>query len=278
MKSKNLYQFFIAFTLFALMLFSAKYLYISKLQKDFLKTFKVYNVTDLDGSEVRFIRHGKNNDGGYVVPEKLLQQSDVLMGYGIADDISFEEYFSDIYKKPSFGFDCGVDKIKITNPLVKFIPECIGTDKFLYQKQSSSLKISSFSSHLNVLDLKDKNIFIKMDIEGAEYEEAVFSDILMHSKQITGIVLEIHWLNKKEYLNSAVNLVKKINQKFYLIRLHGNNYGRPFRIRNKKYPSVLELTFINKNLTQDANIKKYCAPDEFDMPNRKDKPDHKFCI
>ncbi len=71
----------------------------------------VYDVYDFDNKKVKLNRHGRAGDGGYVVPELAFEKADVLLGYGIADDISFEESFATIYNKPSFGFDCGVKDI-----------------------------------------------------------------------------------------------------------------------------------------------------------------------
>ncbi|MDP5370014.1 MAG: hypothetical protein NWR39_00350, partial [Pseudomonadota bacterium] len=146
---------------------------------------KVYTVYDQNGL-IQLIRHGRPSDGGYVVPKVAFEKADVLLGYGIADDISFEESFSALYQKPSFGFDCGVTNIQINNNLCTFIPECIENDGNVYAHQKSSGKVSTFSAQLKRLQIENKKLFIKMDIEGAEF--AAFEGIQDSFANITGIV------------------------------------------------------------------------------------------
>lgn len=247
--------------------------------ENLVSLLKKYNVYDKNGL-IKLIRLGKNNDGGYVVPEIALKQADVLMGYGIADDISFEEQFSDRYNKKSYGFDCGGNvNINIKNKLLSFIPECISTDNFLMNTVSSK-RISSFSNQLKDLKLDGKKIFIKMDVEGAEYY--CFNDILKHVNNITGIVIEIH-LFSEDYVKKAVNLLSMLNKHFFLMHVHGNNVlaDSAFVTENSKgkLTKALELTYINKSLViryEVPKIQSYPLP--IDMPNTPSKPDVKFEI
>lgn len=231
----------------------------------------VYDVYDFDNKKVKLNRHGRAGDGGYVVPELAFEKADVLLGYGIADDISFEESFAIIYNKPSFGFDCGVKDIKSENKLCTFISECISSDKFLYSSQQSSTRVSSFSEQLKRLNLLDKKIFIKMDIEGAEYE--AFKGIYKYSSQITGIAIEIH-CDYMEWILKASSLLNHLSRNFYLVHVHPNNCcdhkADIFTVKNAKgkIPNVLELTFINKNLVKSAEISNnQHHPSSIDMQN-----------
>ena len=44
----------------------------------------------------KLIRVGKDNDGGYLVCEESVINSDTLISFGISDDFSFEEHFQKI--------------------------------------------------------------------------------------------------------------------------------------------------------------------------------------
>jgi len=237
--------------------------------EEFVVQLKSYDVFDKDGP-IKLYRHGRENDGGYVVPEIAFVQADALIGYGVADDISFEEQFSDKYNKPSFGFDCGVDTIKINNKKCTFVKECIANDKFVYTHQKSSGLFSSFDAQLKKLKLQDKKVFVKMDIEGAEYE--AFDGIFKHSSNVTGIVLELHFQSTQQIL-LATKLLANLQKDFYLIHVHGNNCcSKRFTTKysSGEIPRVLEITFINKSLVTRAVLsehKKYPLP--IDMKNSK---------
>ncbi len=227
---------------------------------------------------LEFIRLGRNNDGGYVVPVAALKSADVLMGYGIADDISFERDFSRRFDKPSFGFDCGVQNIETEDSRCHFCSECIGTSQYLYKNQLSSERISSFSQQLQRLGLMNKKIFIKMDIEGAEFD--VMDDILKYAQNITGIVLEIHipYNDPKKVLKT----LSELSHCFILVHLHGNNCSNfYFKTEHSTHPvpTVLELTYINKNLVdfyEISNNQKH--PKSIDQPNFFRNPECEFEI
>ena len=94
----------------------------------------MYDAFSHDNAPIKLVRHGKEYDGGYVVPTIALEKADALMGYGIDTDISFEDEFSRIYQKPSFGFDCGIEGIKTNHELTTFVRQCIANDKSKKEK------------------------------------------------------------------------------------------------------------------------------------------------
>lgn len=244
----------------------------------FVDELKVYSVSDANG-EIKLIRHGKNNDGGYVVAEKAFLKADALMGYGIFDDISFEDTFSLKYDKPSYGYDCGVRDIARQSKQCHFIDECIATGNFLYENMKSSNKMATFTQQVTKAGLQNKKVFIKMDIEGAEYD--AFEDILKHTQNVTGMVVEFHF-ETTDSVNKAIKLLKNLKEHFYLIHLHANNcVPRKVQFSTKnlkgKLVRVLELSFIHKSLVTKAELlKDQTFPKMIDQPNCPNVIDHTF--
>ena len=118
-----------------------------------------------------------------------------------------------------------------------------------------------------------------MDIEGAEYE--AFDDILKHSAQITGIILEIHFFDLASTKN-AVKLISNLNQNFILLHVHNNNCAHAYFSTGSlrgHLSRVLELTYINKHLVEHYTVAKNLTyPSSQDMPNCPGDPDMPFAM
>lgn len=159
------------------------------------------------------------------------------------------------------------------------MPQCIGSDAFIYKNQKSSTQVATFSQQLATHNLKGKKIFLKMDIEGAEYD--AFEDIYNHAESITGIAMELHFKQPEETLK-AIRLLAELQKNFILINVHGNNRAKKYfttKFSKGEVPKVLELSFINKNLvTKHYMAKDQKAPSLLDKPDNPKKPDAQFEI
>ena len=159
------------------------------------------------------IRLGKSFDGGYVVERKSIVESKTLVSFGISDDWSFEEDFSKLGDKKIYSYDYSVNgRFWITNFIksilrILFLKNITENfiklfDYFKYKKffdlkdnfhfkkfiTSSSMKKNLFKSNINIslnetLKEIDKDIFLKIDIEGSEYR--ILDEIIKNSKKLT---------------------------------------------------------------------------------------------
>jgi hypothetical protein len=242
--------------------------------KAIVSLLKVYQTYDADGP-IQLRRIGKQNDGGYVIPELAMQEADVVIGYGISYDISFEESAAAIYGKPSYGFDCTCPPIQSQQQSCHFVPSCIVGDK----SSHSFSNFGTFSEHLDLIGATDKRVFIKMDIEGSEYE--TIPDILKRAIQITGIVLEVHFMEPHE-IAQALYLMQRLNEEFLLVHVHANNGCRLcFSAGNVEggIPRLLELSYINRRLVAGYEVSQIQRhPTSFDQPNAPNISDSMFTI
>lgn len=222
------------------------------------------------------IRIGNDGDGGYLVERDSHNNSDFLIGLGINDDWSFEKKFN----KPFIGIDNQISlkfllkrllskviKFYTANGLKKII---FYFKKIVYFLKNKKYFINAFVSNYNsndnsIISLEwiikkyckknNKNIFLKMDIEGSEYR--LFDEIIKYQDLFTGIVIEFHDIDlhsqKIEKFIDFLNLS--------LVHIHPNNYGG---IDKNGDPLVVEITFARSPEPISNNVE---LPHYLDNPN-----------
>lgn len=210
----------------------------------FLKIFQPYFCEDI-------IRLGKDNDGGYLVNQQDILKSKKLLSLGVGDDVSFEKDFMAINNCPIVAFDGTI------NPDQEFVKNFYFGDKQFINKNIGTKEGEvSFKSILG-----EQDVFLKCDIEEHEYD--ILNDIIIHSKQFTGIAMEFHNINGKDHFNELLNFIAKVELK--LVHVHVNNWFY-YKTEQGCIPDVIELTFTSSdNVILDDNIK---FPHKLDMSNR----------
>ena len=194
------------------------------------------------------IRVGKNNDGGYLVNKNDINQTDILISFGIGDEWSFENYFNcQIY-----AYDGQIAPLKNFDSLNRtFINKNVGKEN-----KNTQVSISS------ILD-KKFNVFLKCDIDGGEYQ--ILDELIEYAQIFTGIVIEFHTISKNSNFNHIVNFISKIGMK--LVHTHINNYFY-YITPNGIIPDTIELTFSSaNNLIYNP---KLTLPHILDQPNNPD--------
>ena len=149
---------------------------------------KVFHPYKADGLK----RIGNTNDGGYVVHFPSLQYVECLINYGVGYNAEFEKEFNKLTNAEVYAFDPTIKKLKFFVKKIKN-GEYVNTFKqfiklllWLYkEKNLKNYKIhfieeglsaennelfKSFDYHLSRYHLHNKKIFLKIDIEGAEYD------------------------------------------------------------------------------------------------------------
>ena len=222
------------------------------------------------------VRVGSIYDGGYVVPKILLKNTNLLISLGIGDNWEFEKQFSKRSKCKIEAYDHSIDNDYWYK---KFKTDIINFFSLKYFKLQKLYKIIQFIDFYIFFKINKKNkfylkkimsnnskkrIFLKNDIEGAEY--LFFKEIINYHDKINGFIFEFHYVVKN--LNKILNFIIKINKYYSLVHIHANNFSS---VSKKNIPNTLELTFVHKKFfkfKRKKNNKKYPIKG-LDNPNLK---------
>ena len=115
---------------------------------------------------------------------------------------------------------------------------------------------------INNNNLKN-NFFLKVDIEGNEYE--ILEDIISFSSYINGLIIEFHDVDLN--LNKIINFINSIDLK--LIHIHPNN---SINYRNN-IPPCLEFSFERHPIIVSNDVR---FPHNLDQKNDKRNEDLKL--
>ena len=115
---------------------------------------------------------------------------------------------------------------------------------YLYFKNKSTLikqylnKDFNVSSLLNQFSCKKNKVFLKLDIEGFEFE--LLDDIVLNKEFFTGICIEFHNLNITENYLKLSSFIKELD--FEILNISVNEVC----LTDGCFPSVLEISFLPK--------------------------------
>ena len=219
---------------------------LSPLYKAILKQLNVDYITN------DLIRLGKSNDGGYVVLKSTINQYKNLLSFGIAGDISFEKAFQDTNNCLVNCFDPSIDKLPDLMENTYFLK--LGIDSVTHDEYINLEKAIQLSN----IEQNSK-IFMKMDIEGFEWEVLGDSSSFEILKNFDQIVMELHikyMIGKSRFwlpieLIKRYIILKKLRKYFYLYNLNANNVCGYTYFNSFIFPNVVEVSLINKRSHKD---------------------------
>lgn len=199
----------------------------------------------------KLVRLGPPHDGGYVLPQSILDQCDSLITYGVGDNYEFEKAFV-AYRD---GNEVSMYDHTVANPTGEgdariwfFDKKCTPTE--LFNKSFSNFDI------------------LKLDIEGDEYE-CLNWDIVKQWTCLPGcLIVEFH--NVIDHLGWITEFVRRIG--LFIVHVHGNNHGETFTYEGWTCPNTLEITFVKQAPLLGRFHGKLPLPG-IDFPNAPGKPD-----
>lgn len=238
-----------------------------------------------------------------MVPLEVVLSSETLLSFGLSRDWSFEEDFVRIAGgRVVHGYDHTVSMQVFLLELIDVFPKL-----FLFQKGLRSLLtrvgvVLSYrrffvskknGSHIHFKERivggggsNDQSaclskvfdrvkttglIFMKMDIEGAEYD--VLREIKPYVSRLAGLVIEFHETGFRR--TDFVAVLTELLCDFSIVHFHANNCAD---FGPDHFPLSVEITLVNReHFYVEDSVVTTCLPlPELDMPNDPKKADPMF--
>jgi len=203
------------------------------------------------------IRIGKEHDGGYLVNREDIVKSSRLLSLGVGNDTSFEEDFTKIN-------DCQIDAYDGT----------IEKDVNFFTIPNKNLHTVNIGHGLgnkklsDVLADEDRNVFLKCDIEGSEYE--ILNELIIHSHKFSGMVIEFHDVYEYPLFNLLSNFISKIDLKLIHTHMNNNSY---IEAPDGYLPGCIELSFTS---SKNISLTSVSLPHKLDMPNTAERDEFRI--
>ena len=191
-------------------------------------------------NEFSLERFGDRHDGGYLLSPEFLSFSDLVISCGVGANDSFETAVLPF-----------VREIHMVDNTVDYEPT---SSKVVFHKKKLVGQILDSSSEISLpelmLDLNHTYI-VKLDIEGSEWD--ILENLgIEYFAAITQMVIEFHGIldfAKSGKLDKVNRIFQRINQYFLVTNFHPNNCGRFEIFLNVPIPDVVEISYLNRKLT-----------------------------
>lgn len=242
------------------------------------------------------IRVGRPYDGGYVVPRCALMAAHFLISVGVNDDWSFERASVDLNPalrligvdatttawyvvrrglrfRVEYGLACLTGRRAKREFLRTRMPSVFDYWRFWAQHTLIHKMLSRHTSATTVRlqDLMDRTladgtesrVFLKIDIEGAEY--GLLDDIVSAGPRLTGLAMELHDL--PAHREQVTRFFAALRPHFVLVHLHANTYDGVDR--DTALPKVVEATWLARSLmTEPARDAQVLPRPGLDQPSK----------
>ena len=212
------------------------------------------------------VRIGGNHDGGYVIPDCVLQ-CDTAISIGIGDNVNFDLELAN-HGINVLQFDHTVEESPIFHP------------RFVFEKKGWGAHTEGDFLDFNDLFSRFKSIspgkaLLKFDIEGDEYAALATTDPNLLA-YFDIIVCEIHWLDRlvdPAFFSGVHQAINKLITHHVPVHWHANNCAGVSLVQGISIPQVLEISFLRRNLDAFDGFLLEQTPGPLDQPNNPLIPD-----
>jgi hypothetical protein len=217
-------------------------------------------------------RVGGFRDGGYVIPYSSIINSDYLISGGIGSNARYELDVCDINPNLKvIAYDKSFSKVRIMlrvfyhffkkrgykQTLIESLSSIIINQKHIIIKDFIT-KSNDLYKILNDNKISNKNILVKLDIEGSEYE--ILESILSVESKITSLSIEFHSLEKNKNLKFLEDFINKTKLQLVFISINETSIV-------DKIPSIIELSFTSNKYLEDEKqyLQASCFPGKYEL-------------
>lgn len=209
------------------------------------------------------VRLGKDWDGGYIISERSVDVATGMLSLGINDDWSFDQHWS--LRKPRdriHGYDGTISPGRMPTNLRASYREFFGGPATHFPINIGTVSALGQSSFADAWDrLNCDQVFIKMDIEGGEWQ--LTESIMSCADNITGMVIEFH--NTQVLRDLLITTLGRYLEKFHIVHIHPNTSCG--YTENDHFPTVVEYSFLSRRLCDHTQQRWDVWLPGLDQPN-----------
>jgi hypothetical protein len=246
----------------------------------------------------QLVRVGSTYDGGYIVATRILSETKSILTFGLGLNWDFERQMNNFLNLKSIHcYDHTVsysflrktyyfsilkyfinnkkrqERISAYLDYKKFFNESGHVKHFVKEialsNDENRSTVDSAFAELNM----DDGVFLKCDIEGAEY--GIGERLIANAPKCVGIALEFH--DVKERMSDFIAIIDGLLKTHIIDHIHANTYSL---FSDTGVPSVVEVSMSRRNQSQfvhedikNFGLKKVLVGADLDKPNNKDHSD-----
>jgi len=200
-------------------------------------------LSPMDVIDGRYVRVGCDGDGGYVMLDQFDgKQIDAAYSFGIGNNVSWDESIAE-FGIDVFMYDHSIVKLPKQNERFHFFRLGL-TGHQKGENLRTMASIIAENGHIG-----NKNLILKMDIEGCEWDVFDESDPDLIN-QFSQIVLEFHGLSETVGADDhakQIEILEKLNKSHQVVHVHANSAGYIEFAGPLTLPNLLEVTYVRRS-------------------------------
>jgi hypothetical protein len=162
-------------------------------------------------------RYGSAHDGGYLMCENLMSGVQSAYSYGISTEDNWGCEVSRKHGVAVHQYDCFTPQRPVCEGgRFMFHDECVGPKAATLDGQPFDTFLSQIARNGDAA----KNLLVKIDIEGAEWDSLIAMPDSMFDS-ISQMPMELHGTDEPKILET----IRRLKRKFHLVNVHFNNWA-----------------------------------------------------